>query len=90
MNLYSASVSKVSQLHSTALMEHEEPEQVTSLFFDNKKIPNMRRLIEPSATQNVLSEYRNLTFLSLANVQLASLENFPAMDKLKRVNHNAW
>jgi hypothetical protein len=66
-------------------MDHDDPENITSLFLDNRKIPALKRLLEPSATQNVLSDYANLTFLSMTNVGLVSLQGFPRLDNLKRV-----
>ncbi|TPX65709.1 hypothetical protein SpCBS45565_g04933 [Spizellomyces sp. 'palustris'] len=68
-----------------AHLTHDSPNAVQELFLDNQKIPSIRHLLSPDAATS-LAEYVNLTHLSLNNCGLGSLEGFPDLPHLQKLD----
>ncbi|KAI9094601.1 hypothetical protein DFS34DRAFT_235434 [Phlyctochytrium arcticum] len=65
------------------LLTHHSPVDVTELFLDNQKIPAILNLQDAPTP---LSEYQRLTHLSLNNCGLSSLEGFPYLPSLQKLD----
>ncbi|CAG8501767.1 13532_t:CDS:2 [Ambispora leptoticha] len=70
-------------------LRFEDPTKVEELFLDNHKISKISDIshLPPGQTDfTPLSEVKNLVSLSLCNVNLHKLENFPILPKLKKLS----
>lgn len=78
------------------LQQYEDPSEVEELILDNKKIMNLANITTATSNSNnsssskdftPLNELINLRSLSMNNTLLHSIEGFPTLSKLRRVQY---